>query len=218
MTLLDSPGARECDRRTTEAFADPQVGDRFHEMCSVWWYVVAVEPEGRVAVLRGLPPCTLPRDGKLEVFETADAFRGAFAYGSIPGYSVSLADRGNEVEGWFPGWPEPEPEPEPEREPDPLQAEVDALAQVITDAKLRGIEHGHWSLAREILAAGYRKMPEPPPLRYGECRACEQPIQLNEAGCLIDHDDKRRGRHCIGARNTPLRLVDAPEVVAVDAR
>lgn len=154
---LDSLTADERARRTAEAFADPQVGDRFHEMFSVWWYVVAVEPADRVAVLKGISPCELPRDGRLEVYPSHEAFRWAFGYETIPGrYWVMLADRGNDVEGWFPGWPEPGPEPEP----DPIQAEVNALAEVISEAKLRGIEHGHWSLARAILAAGYRRVPE----------------------------------------------------------
>jgi hypothetical protein len=102
---IDSLTPDERDRKTAEAFADPQAGDRFHEMLSCWWYVVAVEPAGRVAVLRGIPPCTLPRDGKLEIFESHDAYRRMFAYETIPGYWVSLAERGNNVEGWFPGWP-----------------------------------------------------------------------------------------------------------------
>jgi histidine triad (HIT) family protein len=103
----------ERDRRTVEAFADPQVGDRFHEMLSVWWYVVAVEPQGRVALLRGVPPCTLPRDGKLEVYPSHDAYRRHFGYDTIPGHWVNLADRGSDVGGWFEGWPEPPTEPEP---------------------------------------------------------------------------------------------------------
>lgn len=115
----------------------------------------------------------------------------------------------------------PEPatlQPLPVRDdlPEPTEAEVQHLVSVISDAWGRGIRYGDWTLARYILAAGYRKVPEPEPVRYGECRACTAPIQLNEAGCLVDHDDKRRGRHCIGARNTPLRLVDAPEVVHAD--
>ncbi|HEV2931176.1 MAG TPA: hypothetical protein VGW74_21045 [Propionibacteriaceae bacterium] len=46
--------------------------------------------------------------------------------------------------------------------PEPTEQEVDELAEVLTDAKLRGIEHGHWTLARAILAAGYRRVVDPP--------------------------------------------------------
>lgn len=103
----------ESDRLTAAAFDDPQPGDRFHEMCSFWMYVVAVEPDGRVAVLTASPPCTLPRDGKLKIHPSRDAYRAHWAYGSIPGYAIRLADRGNDVTGWFPDWPDPEPECRP---------------------------------------------------------------------------------------------------------
>lgn len=87
-------------QRTREAMEDPRPGDRYQEMYSFWVYVVAVEGE-RVATLEASPPCTVPRDGKLREFETREAFRAAYSYGSIPGYWVTLADRDNNVDGWL---------------------------------------------------------------------------------------------------------------------
>jgi hypothetical protein len=89
----------ESDRRTAEAFAHPEVGDRFSEMLNFWVYVVA-RPPGRVVTLEANPPCTFPDDAKL--WEgSLRAFRKRFAYQSIPGYWVHLEDRGNKVEGWL---------------------------------------------------------------------------------------------------------------------
>jgi hypothetical protein len=90
---------------TAEAFDDPQPGDRFNEMYSFWMFVVAVEPSGRVATMEAGAPCSFPSAGKLVIHESHDAYRRAFAYGSIAGYWVSLSDRGNDVDGWFAGWP-----------------------------------------------------------------------------------------------------------------
>jgi hypothetical protein len=101
--------------------------------------------------------------------------------------------------------------------PEPTEAEVDALAALLTDAWERGIRYGHWTLARVLLGAGYRLAPEPEPVRYGQCGSCTGAIRLNDSGALGDHDDPRRGRPCIGAHMVPLRLVDAPEVVSTDA-
>lgn len=53
----------------------------------------------------------------------------------------------------------------------PTQAEVDALAQVLYEAWERGIRFGTGSLARHILAAGYRRSPEPEPVRL--CAQCQ---------------------------------------------
>lgn len=151
---LDSLTAGEREARTAEALADPQVGDELHEMASVWWIVVAVEPGGRVAVVKGIPPCTLPQDGKLEVHPSHDAYRQHFGYPTIPGrYWVMLSRRGVNVDGWFTGWPEPEPEPEP----DPLQAEVEALAEVVKEKLFAG----PLVLARHVLAAGYGRQVPP---------------------------------------------------------
>ena len=87
------------------AFADPQVGDSFHEMYSFRMFVIAVEPDGRVATMTASPPCTLPRDGKVEIYESHDAYRSHFAYNGIPGYWIRLDRRGVDVTGWFRGWP-----------------------------------------------------------------------------------------------------------------
>lgn len=95
------------DDATMAAFGDPQSGDHFHEMYTFHAFVVAVEPEGRVAVLTVTPPCTLPRGGKLEIYASHDAYRAAFAYKTIPGYWVRLGKRGVNVAGWFAGWPRP---------------------------------------------------------------------------------------------------------------
>lgn len=107
--MFNTPEIRDEERRTVEAFGDPQPGDHFDEMCSFHVFVVAVEPQGRVAVLEASPPCTLPGDGKLRIFTTRDEFRAAYAYGSIPGYSVRVSRKRANVSGWFAGWPDPEP-------------------------------------------------------------------------------------------------------------
>jgi hypothetical protein len=106
---------REQDRATAEAFADPEPGDRFHEMYS-WWVVVVEAGAGGVKVMCAGGPTNVTRgrfpDGEIvepfadraqvRWYATADDFRAAYAYGSIPGYSVTLADRGKiDVVGWL---------------------------------------------------------------------------------------------------------------------
>ena len=87
------------DKATEEAFDDPQIGDRFHEMYSFWCYVV--DRKGNyVTTMEASPPCAFPDDGKVK-FQTLDEFRNRFSYESIPGYWVSLCDRGNDVSGWL---------------------------------------------------------------------------------------------------------------------
>lgn len=108
MPLTPYSSWAERDARTTEAFAEPRVGDRFHEMYSCWFYVIAVEPQGRVAVMSGIGPCTLPRDGDLRIFSNHDEYREYFGYKGIAGYWVMLAERDNKVGGWFTGWPVPQ--------------------------------------------------------------------------------------------------------------
>jgi hypothetical protein len=85
---------------TREAFADPQVGDRFQEMYSFWVFVVRVDGQ-HVTTLEASPPCTVPDDGKLRHFATHEQYREAYRYGTNPGYWVRLADRGNDVSGWY---------------------------------------------------------------------------------------------------------------------
>lgn len=99
---------KDSDAETASAFEDPQVGDSFHEMYSFRMFVVAVERDGRVAVLTASPPCTVPNDGKIEVYPSHDAYRAAWSYESIPGYHIRLDQRGVNVSGWFAGWPQPE--------------------------------------------------------------------------------------------------------------
>jgi hypothetical protein len=103
--MFDTPESRREDDVTAAAFADPQPGDMFHEMCSFWVVVVAVEPRGRIAVLTSPGGHTLPQDGKLTVYRSHDAYRAAWSYGTIPGYTVRLSKRGVNVTGWFDGWP-----------------------------------------------------------------------------------------------------------------
>lgn len=85
--------------RTDEAFKNPRVGDRFHEMYSFYVYVVGLDGD-RIFTLEASPPCTLPDDGKLRE-QTLQDFRTRFHYGTIPGTWVHLADRSNDVSGWL---------------------------------------------------------------------------------------------------------------------
>lgn len=87
---------------TEQAMQEPQVGDRFHEMFTYWVYVVDLGVESVTVIVGGGHP---------------SRFRRAYAYGSIPGYSVTLpgigkvqifttrdeflADRGSDVSGWL---------------------------------------------------------------------------------------------------------------------
>lgn len=104
--MFSTPEILAAEDVTQAAFSDPRPGDSFHEMFTFRMFVIAVEPEGRVAVMTVTPPCTLPRDGKVEIYPTHDAYRTAFAYGSIAGYWMRLGERGLDVSGWFGGWPE----------------------------------------------------------------------------------------------------------------
>lgn len=134
MALFEDDRTREQDRLTAEAFADPQPGDRFHEMLSAWMIVVAVGADG-VKTMSGYGPTNLVRgrfpDGEIvepfperacvRWYATAGDFRAAYGYGSIPGYSMTLAERGKiDVTGWLdrakavPDAPtDPKPPPDP---------------------------------------------------------------------------------------------------------
>ncbi len=71
---------------TAERFADPRVGDWFTEMCAFWMYVEVVNPEYVIVRERDGDRLGAPR-----LFPTHDAFRAAYAYGTIPGYWVSYS-------------------------------------------------------------------------------------------------------------------------------
>ncbi len=103
--MFDTPELQRDRAATAAAFDDPQPGDAFHEMCSFWVFVIAVEPQGRVAVLTSPGGQTLPGDGKLIIYPSHTAYREEYAYGSIEGYWVQLSGRGANVRGWFKGWP-----------------------------------------------------------------------------------------------------------------
>lgn len=83
---------------TAVAFDNPKVGDRFHEMCSFWVYVVAVHKEW-IGILEASGPCTLPEEGKVS-FMTKEDFKKRYAYGGMPGYCIHFCDSDNDVKGW----------------------------------------------------------------------------------------------------------------------
>lgn len=89
----------EMEKQTLEALDNPQVGDRFHEMFSFWVYVVAVD-DNSVTTIEGSPPVMFPDEGKVRV-QTEEKFKERFLYKTIPGAWITLADRGNDVEGWL---------------------------------------------------------------------------------------------------------------------
>lgn len=77
----------EMKAATAEHMAHPRIGDRFHEMYSYWVHVVAVEPQ--IVVECYSPPVQQP---KKRTFATVEDFKRAYAYGSIPGYTVQYCD------------------------------------------------------------------------------------------------------------------------------
>lgn len=95
--------------------------------------------------------------------------------------------------------------------------ELDHLTGLIATADLSGVVRDPATLAQFLLASGYGRMPEPPPLQYGVCRSCTQIHPLTDEGMVVEHDDPRPGHgQCLLSRVTPERAVDAPEVVSVD--
>lgn len=84
---------------TMAALADPQVGDRFHEMYGFYVYVVAVNGD-EVVTLEGSPPVTFPNGAIKRRTQTKAEFLKRLSYGSIPGSWVMLSERGNDVTGW----------------------------------------------------------------------------------------------------------------------
>ncbi len=87
------------DGRTAEAMRDPQVGDRYNEMCTFWVYVIHVERD-LVVTMEGNGPCRFPRDGKVQE-QSRSEFKRRFSYRNAEGYWVRLVDRGNNVVGWY---------------------------------------------------------------------------------------------------------------------
>jgi hypothetical protein len=89
-------------QKTAEAFAHPEVGDHFHELYSFRVFVLHVsEDDGPVITMEASAPCTLPDDGKIIIFDSADDYRRRYSYGTIDGYRVMLAGRGKAVSGWL---------------------------------------------------------------------------------------------------------------------
>jgi hypothetical protein len=87
---------------TEKAMEDPRPGDRYQEMYSFWVYVVAAPADGSVVVAEASAPCTFPDDAKWRRFPDGPTFRQAYSYGgSMPGYWVRLASRGEDVSGWL---------------------------------------------------------------------------------------------------------------------
>jgi hypothetical protein len=79
---------------------DPQVGDRFSEMYTFWMFVVGRVGD-EVVTMEASAPCTFPKDGVVHQYTLVE-FRRRFGYEHIPGYWVSLVDRGKDVKGWLP--------------------------------------------------------------------------------------------------------------------
>lgn len=95
---------------TDRAMLHPQVGDHFHEMYSWHIFVLDVAPDGGPvtvaeqdsarAARRVGGGLTFPDDARLRRFDTAAAFRSAYAYNTIPGYSIHYSNR-VDVKGWL---------------------------------------------------------------------------------------------------------------------
>lgn len=89
--------------RTADAFANPEVGDRFHEMWSYWVYVIGIDGDQVTTFESGYHPSQHPTQGERKIYPTREAFRRHFAYGTIPGYWVTLQRRGCDVASWLDG-------------------------------------------------------------------------------------------------------------------
>ena len=84
---------------TEAAMSDPKAGDRFHEMYSFWVYVLRVM-DGTVMFMEASGhPSDLTPAGLTHA--TIAEFSGRYAYRSIPGHSVLLCDRGNDMSRWL---------------------------------------------------------------------------------------------------------------------
>ena len=86
-------------QNTMDAINDPKIGDRFHEMYSFWIYVIKITSK-HVWVMSASAPCEFPVDGEIRKFTRPEYKRWAcYLHSSDP--CVLLADRGNDVAGWF---------------------------------------------------------------------------------------------------------------------
>lgn len=87
--FMKSMGDRES--RTNEAMENPRPGDLYSEMCKFWVRVRSVT--GSVIVEEFIQK----KQGWVErSFPSLDDFKKAYAYGSIPGYWISLHERGTD--------------------------------------------------------------------------------------------------------------------------
>jgi hypothetical protein len=80
------------------ALADPQPGDHWHEMYS-WHMFVLDVTDGIVTSIHASPPCSFPKDGKIEK-RSIDAFRKWLSYGSIDGTWAHCLERNHNINGW----------------------------------------------------------------------------------------------------------------------
>lgn len=99
MSFLDAPSPEDIEME--QIIADPQVGDRFHEMYHFYGYVVARSGDS-VAIMTASVPCAFPEDGEL-AHHTVGSLREYLSYNGIPGYWVTSGGRGHNVAGWFLG-------------------------------------------------------------------------------------------------------------------
>lgn len=72
---------------TIEKMSRPRPGYMFTEWFAFYMNVVYVSDD-RVVVEEYSAPCEIPTDRKLKRFHSLEEFQKAYAYGSIPGYSV----------------------------------------------------------------------------------------------------------------------------------
>lgn len=86
---------------TALAMDNPQIGDRYQEMFSFWMFVVGREDDV-ITTLEAAAPCSFPEDGKARRFDSLEAFREHWGYGTAGlGYWVRLSGRGYDVGGWL---------------------------------------------------------------------------------------------------------------------
>jgi hypothetical protein len=89
----------ETKQATVDHFDNPIVGDRFHEMYSFWVHVVLITAE-KVIVEEYCPPCSVPKDAKVRIFNSRDEFRAAYSYTSIQGSFLYYCDNKAPVDHW----------------------------------------------------------------------------------------------------------------------